>query len=183
MTNGVSKMSDGRRLSDLGLEVGDVVESVSGYSCFFNGGNRYTILEGQQIQDDNGSICQFRTIPHVFRVISRAKDVFKKWRDMSDTRKGEILLAWHDGKDVEISRNEGLDWIRVENDGSKAFMFDSLYYRIAEPKPVVATEEFYATEKLKGFGHDKGVNSKYKLTFATTNGVPDCDTVKMEVVA
>lgn len=106
----------------------------------------------------------------------------RKWVEMTPDEKGELLLAWHEGIDIEVSACAFHTYILVKNDGSKPFFFDNVYYRIAKKKPVSEIVTMYASSNMKGFGKTRGIKSRYQITFTKTNGVPDCDTVIMSEV-
>lgn len=145
-------------LAELNVKPGDVVE--------FQGGARpiYTIgvsIYGKLIDVDDGKeLCEYMP----FRIVSRASDKPKLWRDMTPEEKGAILLAMHEGKKVEVY-SVGKWW-------KKSYMTfdDGNAYRIA-PEPKVETVHLMNFHELA-----KG----YAIVFTVKDGEPDCTSIKME---
>lgn len=159
-------------LKELGVKVGDVVECLGNWDVkgSYNIGSEYTVggVDGQgfdiMVGETYGS----------FHIVSRATDATPTlWRDMTPEEKGALLLAKHEGKEIEVwSRTE---WVVLHGcagiEGYHA-------YRI-KPKPVVDNVTTW-------FKADWGYCSKYKdgathnITFNTINGKPDTASIKME---
>lgn len=88
----------------------------------------------------------------------------KLWRDMTPEEKGALLLAHHEGKTIELFLSKD-DWMECS-----PYWSDDVAYRV-KPGPVretVTLRNFH--EKAKGF----------VITFNVIDGVPDCDSIKME---
>lgn len=93
----------------------------------------------------------------------------KLWKDMTPEEKGALLLAYHEGKVIEfLSRMTG-KW------GKPA------------PKPVVKEVVMYgkvgeANNSSNYFwnGCDKQDTDTHKITFNIVEGVPDCNSIRME---
>lgn len=108
-------------LKELGVKPGDVVELVCGDFCGFS--RDQTDKPKKLTVDDRGwaSIGGFGYNPSLdekynrkFRLISRAAETPKLWRDMTPEEKGALLLAHHEGKSVEFTRSSmGYKWMIV----------------------------------------------------------------------
>ena len=111
----------------------------------------------------------------VFRIVSSADDKPKIWDDMTNAEKGALLLAKYEGKPLQMLI--GGDWF--DHDGIFAV---NVAYRIKpEPEPVVETMVLYGDAR-GNFATIKFNSDTHKLTYTITNGVIDCDSVKMEVL-
>lgn len=89
-------------LKELGVKPGDVVECVRG-AYHAKSGVKYTVNQYGGVRSCEQSSIDVST----FRIISRAEETPKLWRDMTPEEKGALLLAYHEGKVIE-GRNE--DW-------------------------------------------------------------------------
>lgn len=151
-------------LAELNVKPGDVVE--------FQGGARpiYTVgvsIYGKLIDVDDGKeLCEYMP----FRIVSRASDKPKLWRDMTPEEKGAILLAMHEGKKVEVY-SVGKWW-------KKSYMTfdDGNAYRIA-PEPKVETVTTHGTWCNKG--KMPKTQYVYEITFNLIDGKPDWNTAKV----
>lgn len=105
-------------LKELGVKPGDVVELVCGDFC------DPTDKPEKLTVDDRGwaSIGGLggynpsldEKYNRKFRLISRAAETPKLWRDMTPEEKGALLLAHHEGKSFEFTRSSmGYKWIIV----------------------------------------------------------------------
>ena len=119
-------------------------------------------------------------------IISRASDTPKTWGEMSDAEKGEIALAYVDGRGVEDMTAQG-DWVDME--GTR--FHDTRKYRI-KPQPQRETVTLYGVNGYQGdiefdSGRDFG---DWIITFDTIDGKPPTgvfrndngDVIKMEEV-
>ena len=103
----------------------------------------------------------------------------KTWSEMTREEKGALLLADHEGRDIEIFHFG--KWHRVKN---PEWDEDGIY----RVKPAPKSE----TVRLHGWGNfqqwlrdgDLSVVSdshgKYAITFNTIDGEPVCDSIRME---
>jgi hypothetical protein len=167
----VEEMKTGT-LKELDVKPGDVVECVTG-SWHTSKGQRYTInSECDILNYSNG-----KTNESTFRLIPRATHEPKTWAEMTPEEKGALLLAHHEGADIEV-------WV-VDHDFSgwlparKPRWHDCLCYRV-RPEPVrgVVTMAGYID---RGYFHVRsGVNDTHRITFDLIDGEPDCDSIKME---
>lgn len=94
-------MSELKTLKELNVRPGDVVEVI--------GGSRWEIVDcdnyGFRVNDTVAPYLS-NTLP--FRIISRASDTPKLWRDMTDAEKCALFLAHCKGKSIEVFANHWL---------------------------------------------------------------------------
>lgn len=170
-------------LEELNVNPGDVVECVShSYTLdeTLTIGEHYTVGENYQNGYGNdwgpyhaAGLCG------VFRIVSRSTNApdTPTWGEMTDAEKGALLLAQQDGK-MEGSCN-GTDW---GNHPYGVPMCVTFYYRI-KPEPVVETVALYGNNSQGETGWTWGganEDDTHLITFTTTDGKPDCDSIKME---
>lgn len=159
-------------LKELYLKPGDVVEFYCGYLGMYP-----DYIGKQMVANDRGGVSFDqnngfdREVDHVFRIVSRASDKPKLWRDMTDAEKGALLLAYHEGKVIE-GRSEPWpsdEWIEIQ---VPAWCDDSAYRVRHEPKVETVTIHNWevVTDILKG----------HRIIFNTIDGKPDCASIKME---
>jgi hypothetical protein len=179
-------------LAELDVKPGDVVEFVRG-SGFFHpdytkryGGTKSVVgeLGGTKIRDD-GSQGWSSNCNHIFRIISRASDTPKTWGEMTDAEKGELLLADHEGKVIQ--------WEYPPNPSgwgkpSRQNLWQEVFaYRI-KPEPVRETVTLYGYVQIDGHGAQfdncwvTSSTNTHRITFTTTDGKPDLDSIKMEAL-
>lgn len=82
----------------------------------------------------------------------------KTWQEMTPEEKGALLLAYHEGKTIQVSR-QGLAWSVTQNPNWS----NDQFYRVKE-EPVEKTESHM-------FFHN---NERYVLEFKTIGGKLDC---------
>lgn len=158
-------MSEVGTLQELNVNPGDVVECVTApVHGRWTVGNKYYMT-------DKGLLCDIahpqNSSISTFRIISRAADTQKLWRDMTPEEKGALLLAQHDGRVMEYMGLYGWQimlWPAFNQDHA---------YRV-KPEPKVETVEILDDELM--FTTIKG----HKITFNTVDGKPDCASIKME---
>lgn len=93
----------------------------------------------------------------------------KTWGDMTDAEKGALLLAHHEGKEIEYYGEIDGGWALIPNPN----WYDNIPYRI---KPVKSVTEVYMY--FNAYVSDP----THKITFDTIDGEPDCSSIKMEKV-
>ena len=147
-------MSEIGTLKELNVKPGDVVE-------FTETGAKYTTgvnLWGRLVDVADG--VGLNPINKKFRIISRAADTLKLWRDMTAAEKGVLLLAHHEGKVIEtfLSRT---GWVETK---SPQWFVGSAYRVKPEPKRI--TVPLMADFKEIG-------------TIDLVDGVPDQASIKM----
>lgn len=121
-------------------------------------------VDGCNHQEVNTSCCSN------WRIVSRAprEETPKLWRDMTPEEKGALLLAHHEGKEIESNDRIGGEWIKVE----RPSWFDHLYYRVRqEPKRETMTLYY----KIPNSGIIKKIG-----TIDLIDGKPDKDSIKMD---
>lgn len=117
------------------------------------------------------------------RIISRAANQPKLWRDMTTEEKGALLLAEYDGKVIEWSYS--LPWVTARStaEGYTVVWDDSCAYRV-NPEPKVETVELYGDVGHKMttgmWCNEFQDGDKYRITFKTIDGKPYCASIKME---
>lgn len=151
-------------LEELDVKVGDVVQPVKTWrGTTVKNGRVWTIIKtmpgeyyGVKPNYHKNHPGTPLTPSSIFKVISRASDAPKLFRDMTPEEKGALLLAKHEGRKIQFW-HEGA-WV----DMVIHWWFDTYAYRVA-PEP--------ETEAI--------VWGEYQITFDVTDGVPDCYTIKM----
>lgn len=153
-------------LEELDVKPGDVVECIES-SYHTATGERYTI-------NDHGDILEHtfgKTNSSTFRIISRASDAPKLWRDMTDAEKGALLLAHHEGKVIEYA-------LDCEDGSTKWYFTDFMVpqsgvaYRV-RPEPKLETVTLYGCR-------DRFLGDTHRITFDLIDGKPDVGSVKMD---
>ena len=94
----------------------------------------------------------------------------KLWKDMSRAEKGEILLAYHEGKTIQFKRStcETDTWMIIQ-----APTFSDIYaYRI-KPAPKIRKVDLYfgELELTVGATREKYPSDPHKLTLTIVDGV------------
>jgi hypothetical protein len=150
-------------LQELNVKAGDVVE------CVWPDGRTYThtiseFKDGRFWSNTTGGWLG-NMVP--WRIISRASDTPKLWRDMTDAEKGALLLAHHEGKVIDVF-SDG-EWTAPIN----MIWYDWNAYRV-RPEPVREVRNLYIYAKDTDYALTK------VGTIETEDGKPDCATIKME---
>ena len=105
-------------------------------------------------------------------------DTPKIWRNMTREEKGAILLARHEGKEIETFHYG--KWIKTD----PYFYSDFQAYRV-KPEPKLETMTL-GGEYAKGmgwiFGSIHPLDVTHRITFDLIDGKPDCDSIKMEKI-
>lgn len=158
-------------LREIGARVGDVVEYVA------DGGKykvkKIGILKSMQSGLDIEYMGFWDSTGTKFRIITRASRPFNT---LTAEEKGELLLANHEGKIIEMSIDGGETWERSYTPQ----WIGSACYRVKEDevKEVVIYSMSDLTTWLdKEYGLDT-----HRITFNLVNGKPDCASVKMEEI-
>ena len=157
-------------LKELDVKPGDVVECVwKPIGGVFTVGKTYRMTnKGLECDADSPQLSTVST----FRIISRASDKPKLWRDMTDAEKGALLLSAHEGKVIEFYSHYVPEWKEVAGNPNWS---DNYAYRVRpEPKVETVTINYWevATDVLKN----------HRITFNTIDGKPDCASIKMEAL-
>ena len=110
-----------------------------------------------------------------FRIISRAAETPKLWCDMTPEEKGALLLAHHEGKNLQFTRpsicNEWRD-VAVHPEWCQGNA-----YRV-KPEPKVETVDIIHAYDITG----ELYSDTHRITFNLIDGKPDCASVKMEPI-
>jgi len=153
----------GKTLKELNVQPGDVVSNP-----YYDKGPM-AVLGFSPAFPDQYSFDEYVIPPNEsdFKLISRASDTPKLWRDMTPEEKGALLLAKHEGKVIECWGGNGW-WSPCAIDGINQA------YRI-RPEPKVETVQFFAN--ADGLSYTRAT---HRITFNRIDCEPDCDSVKME---
>jgi hypothetical protein len=167
-------------LKELNLQPGDVVECLrDGYeglmwTCYddhhIGYGGRRVVYEGKSPTGRFGWLPAYRGDGDwKFRIVSRAADTPKLWRDMTPEEKGALLLAEHEGRVIQYYNQEG-HWSSLT---VRPVWFEDGAYRI-RPEPKRETVTLYA-------GHD-GLPPVPIGTIDLTDGKLDLGSAKIEPI-
>lgn len=160
-------------LKELNVQPGDVVQVLGGKSWEIVGIDN----NGNYLINDPPARHLSNTLP--FRIISRAYDVPKLWRDMTDEEKGALLLSAHEGKVIQAWSDKlgWVDWTRPAWAGSCA-------YRVRpEPKRETVTMEWaYEKGGKDGYAHPKNNSATHRITFDMIDGEPDPASIRMDAI-
>ena len=173
-------------LAELNVKPGDVVELASVEGNEFVGTQCTIDCDG--IAGSGTGLFFYpewdATYSRSWRIISRASDEAASddtptaWQDMTDAEKGALLLAAHEGKEIECQQNSDGSWLVI--DGCR-FNADGAPYRIKpEPKRDVETVCWHKSWGFLPRRHQEA--TPYRITFDTIDGEPDLDSIKMEVL-
>lgn len=174
------------------LEVGKTYELNNGevYECkeIRGGGLGYFVIDGCDYHKD-GRFCGCDE-GHKFsvkrEVISDATEATPKtWGEMTDAEKGALLLAEHECNEVEVMISSidhtgaviDSEWVGLMGQRIK----DDWVVRI-KPDQERKTVTLYGYVDRGSFDVGTGPLDTHRITFTTTGGVPDTDSVKMECV-
>lgn len=178
-------------LKELNVKPGDVVS--------YYGTDDYEVAEGQHlIKISDGRDCGVYALwdsCSKFKIISRANSEesnerrrgcastceVKTWGEMSDAEKGELLLAWQRGGQLQYWDADNGEW---ESTDVHPFEFEADAYRIKPVEHKRETVTLYGGEKpYKTWSSSTwGITYTHRITFETVDGVPVLDSIKMEEV-
>jgi hypothetical protein len=102
----------------------------------------------------------------------------KPWKYLTDTEKGALLLAYHEGKVIQFYSRAYCQWLDCTSTGSPAWAGDDTYRVKPEPVVVELTGACYSYGWVIDSHKDKWCS--HKVTFNLVDGEPDCSSVKME---
>ena len=159
-----------KTLKELDVQVGDVVKH--------SGGLTYTVKEGRCLyghtSKSNFNYTSLWGVSDCFYVSSRAEQI--PFGNLSPEEKGVLLLARHEGKEIECLQWSQNVWLVIADPQFD----DRSAYRIAAPKPFVESLKMTSPLHFKG---GRSLNKKeYNITVQFTDGVPDVETIKMEKI-
>lgn len=180
-----AKIGDVGTLRELDVKPGDRVYSIEGMTY-------HDVIEAEVIKDSlyYGEVRAYLSDygwgvfdDEKYRLVSRAVQATPQptiWRDLSPEEKGALLLAAHEGKVIEVWDDVGHEWLTCRYPN----WTHGCAYRLPK-EPVRETEKFDVFYN-KGFGVEAcagtGWTATHRITFDTIDGVPDCNSVKMEVI-
>ena len=167
-------MSEIGTLKGLKVKPGDLVECVYGY-LNAKKGERYLVNKNGDIKDFESG----RTNMSQFRIISRAFNKPKLWRDMTPEEKGALLLAYHEGKVIEYHAHYLLTWVVIQG---RPPWSDDYAYRV-KPEPVIETVTLYGggVKDMVWANCRRGEDlDTHRITFTLIDGTPDLLSIKME---
>lgn len=102
--------------------------------------------------------------------VKRRIDTPQTWGKMTDAEKGALLLAYHEGKDIQCLQDG--ETPEYWGDIDRPNWSNDCKFRV-RPEPVREVVELW---------HQSGdsVFDTHRITFETVDGKPDCATIKME---
>ena len=164
-------------LAELNVKPGDVVE-------YTPTGNHHTVLDGKRLTISNGNTVDYEynlDCSKYFRIVSRASDKPKLWRDMTPGEKGALLLAHHEGKVIEWTGHFGSEFDMDSTRGTPVWSATHAYRIKPEPKVETVT---LMTAKVYAWVSEPygkcGSQNTHRITFNIIDGEPDCTSIKME---
>ena len=90
------------------------------------------------------------------------------WNECGRAAKGAVLLAEHEGKEVEFWCASDGEWVKDDDFSPSRAVFNALPYRV-KPESV--------RETMTGY-----YDAAHRITFDLIDGEPDCSSIKMEPV-
>jgi hypothetical protein len=161
-------------LKELNVKPGDVVE--------YCGVDKYTISKKpNHLIGEYGKVIDYSfhwNTCKEFRIVSRATENPKLWRDMTDAEKGALLLAWHRREEIEMLFCSG-EWVTVTPQWAP-----NRAYRI-RPEPNREKVTLRYNQSLLRYSiwmtpDDAIPKNMPDITFDLIDGKPDLASVKME---
>ena len=105
----------------------------------------------------------------------------KPWKDLTDTEKGALLLAKHEGKEIEVYRGMYVlkKWVPqwISNLDSSIACCD---IPRVKPEPVVLVRSIPIASDCWAYDPDCHGEPAYTITFNVIDGKPDFASVKMQ---
>lgn len=103
----------------------------------------------------------------------------KTWGKMTDAEKGALLLAHHEGKEIECFSESLGNWITL----SILVWYEDSIYRVKKvPIKNMEVVYMYFEDGCNQYIDVYMSDPTHKITFDTIDGVPDCSSIKMEKV-
>ena len=147
-----------------GRKVGPMVEEEPLWSDWPWGVEGYECDLGRTLWEDDGTADETQDADLIAEWTEATADPPKLWRDMTDQEKGALLLAAHEGKEIEY-RSEFSSGVMCK----VPVWYDNVAYRI-KPEPVVETVALC---------WKKGLAVGQVGTIDLIDGKPDCSSIKM----
>ena len=109
-------------------------------------------------------------------------NIDKPWGELSPEEKGALLLHHHEGGEIEMYvKRDG--WV---SEAWPSWLPKYVYRAYKKPEPMVETKEFTSWGTCNNWTRDGDLSlvhhshGKYKITFKTIDGEPDCGSIEME---
>lgn len=169
-------------LEELDLKPGDVVEFVRvadgfliDYEHFV--GSTWVVEDSESVYSSALDDRFYFGAAHTFKLISRESDSRVLFKDLTPEEKGALLLAQYEDKEIQFYSDMLGEWIPCElgSDGD-------LVYRV-KPESEVETVTMYGgffTDHWDFISSDCEDKVTHMITFTTTDGKPDLESIKME---
>lgn len=94
------------------------------------------------------------------------------WKELSDLEKGTLILAHHNGEEIQSCATDKDKWTPEDYPG----WYDEVTYRV-KPKPKIETVKLFGSSRQ--FDQIKAMNDRYVIKFDMVDGVPDCTSIEM----
>jgi hypothetical protein len=167
-----------KTFAELGFNVGDTVRCVDdGDSILYVTGGKY-VLEGSAgsrptiKSDHNGYSASWELVSRAGSTY--ADDEYLIWGDMTPEAQGALLLAFHNGVDIQ-EWNDGWKLWHITDCSSR---YNDTKYRVKPAGPVVVTHKVSGSHQLF-WGYLSNDDDTHKFTYNTIDGVIDCASVRM----
>ena len=108
-------------------------------------------------------------------LIAEWTDEPRPWKDLTPEEKGALLLAHHEGGQLQRYCKFRDEWVDSSLEAGEQHT-----YRI-NPEPKRETVTLYG-DTFYDFSDVEGCYPEYRITFDLVDGVPDCTSIKMEEV-
>jgi hypothetical protein len=143
----------------------------------------------EKYNGENGTVTGFGTHTVVCNMDNYKKFLFfyhsevelleetKTWGEMTPEEKGALLLAHHEGKTIEFFSVDARKWY----EGTPRWSYWVSYRVKPEPKAeTIECQWSYEKGGKDGYTHPKNSEATHKIVFDVVDGVPDCESIKME---
>jgi hypothetical protein len=145
---------DGRKVGPMNYKWSDIVE--------FNGNVWWR---------DDGSVYKRKETPR--DLVAEWTEESIKWSDMTPAQKGALLLAHHEGKEIEYRYPNREVWEKIENPS-----WNPVFSYRVKPKPkretVTITAEVIGNHLMFTSAHPN-----FKITLDMVDDEPDCSSIRM----
>lgn len=165
-----------KTFAELGYNVGDTVRCVDSWV-------NYEIDKTYKlIPDETGAPrtnSGYNGYSGSWELVSRAgsanaDDEYLIWSDMTPEAQGALLLAEHNGADIQLL-TINCEWSHASH--ARRWV-DTSKYRVKPADPVVVTHEISGSDKLL-WGFSRADCDTHTITYNTIDGVIDCASVQM----
>ena len=166
-----------KTFEELGYNVGDTVRCVAQriVAPLYTTGNEYLLVKGLAGEEPATSDTNRNGCFGTWELVSRKEPEYPTWGEMTPEEQGALLLAHHNGSTIQMLWWSGIWFTRDEPNWSP-----NVSYRQCMPiEPVVVTHEFYGAADTSFLGDFTAGCDTHKITFNTSDGEPDCESVLM----